>query len=124
MLCTSHHLPTLFKDCKLLLFAVDTVLFHSVLNNFDTSYTLVQGELNLLHVWCRDNLLEVNTGNTKVMCSSAKYFNSTTKPYAFAYGDYDVFCGIGPGGWVRVQGTIGIAEYSIILMPAPYIDLS
>lgn len=61
-----NSLPTIFKDSKAILFADDTVILHPT-KNFETSYNLIQNDLNLLHLWCRSNLLEVNANKTKVM---------------------------------------------------------
>lgn len=73
--------PNIFKNSKAILFADDTVIFHPVTDNFNDSYQLLQDDLKLLHLWCQDNLLVVNTGKTKVSYFSSKYLNTTTKPY-------------------------------------------
>lgn len=57
-----NDLPLLFNNSKCLLFADDTVIFHPVTHEFNTSYELMQTELHKLQLWCRFNLLEVNAG--------------------------------------------------------------
>lgn len=76
-----NDLPRIFHKAKSLLFADDTVIFHPVSDNLHTTFKLVQAELDILHLWCRNNLLEVNAGKTKVMYFSSKFLNSTSKPY-------------------------------------------
>lgn len=56
------------------------MIFHSS-SKFETSYDLVQYDLNRLHLWCRKNLLEVNASKTKVMFFSSKFLNTSSKPY-------------------------------------------
>lgn len=76
-----NDLPNVFNHSNSLLFADDTVIYLPVTTDFKSSYELMQNELKLLSIWCRTNLLEVNTGKTKVMYFSSKYLNSTSKPY-------------------------------------------
>lgn len=40
----------------------------------------MQSDLNVLHLWCRDNLLEINASKTKSMFFNSKYLNSSSKP--------------------------------------------
>lgn len=76
-----NDLPNVFNHSNTLLFADDTVIYHPITKDFDTSFDIMQNELKMLNLWCRKNLLEVNTGKTKVMYFSSKYLNSTNKPY-------------------------------------------
>lgn len=75
-----NSLPSQLKHSKCLLFADDTVIFHSS-DNFNNSFNVLQTDLDRLHVWCRKNLLEVNASKTKVAFFTSKHLNSTTKPY-------------------------------------------
>lgn len=76
-----NDLPSAFNNSSTLLFADDTVIFHPVIKDFDSSYELMQNDLKMLNLWCRSNMLGVNTGKTKVTYFSSKYLNSTSKPY-------------------------------------------
>lgn len=76
-----NDLPFIFNNSNTLLFADDTVIFHPITKDFETSYKLIQHDLKMLNLWCRNNLLEVNTSKTKVTYFSSKYLNTTSKPY-------------------------------------------
>lgn len=67
------------KNCKILFFADDTVIYN-ISNSFEDSLHSVQSDLNMLHLWCRDNLLEINASKTKSMFFNSKYLNSSSKP--------------------------------------------
>lgn len=75
-----NSLPSIVKNSNTILFADDTVIFHPI-KEPASSYDPIQNDLDLLHLWCRFNRLEINTGKTKAMYFSSKHLNSTSKPY-------------------------------------------
>lgn len=54
-----NDLPDIINNAHTILFADDTVLFH-ISHSVESSINLVQSDLNNLHLWCRDNLLDLN----------------------------------------------------------------
>lgn len=66
-----NDLPSHIKNSQTLLFADDTVLFH-VSDSIETSSNLLQSDLNILHSWCRENLLDLNIKKTKSMIFPSK----------------------------------------------------
>lgn len=75
-----NSLPAIAKNSSTILFADDTVIFHPLVNQ-TANFDLIQKDLDLLHLWCRYNRLEINTSKTKAMYFSSKHLNSTSKPY-------------------------------------------
>lgn len=73
-------LSHVLKDCKVIFFADDTVVYH-ISSSFESSFAAMQRDFDLLHLWCRDNLLETNVDKTKSMYFCSKYLNSTSKPF-------------------------------------------
>lgn len=61
-----NDLSTVVNNSSILLFADDTVLYHFS-NTFSISYAEMQSDLNILNLWCKDNLLQVNVKKTKTM---------------------------------------------------------
>lgn len=61
-----NDLPSVINNSAILLFADDTVLYHFS-DTFSLSYAEMQSDLNVMNLWCKDNLLQVNVKKTKSM---------------------------------------------------------
>lgn len=66
-----NNITRIMKYCKIILFADDTVIFHSS-PSFENSHPKLQHDLKSLDLWCRDNLLQINVSKTKSMIFSTK----------------------------------------------------
>ena len=68
----ANDISQLLTNCKIALYADDTVLY-TANNNFLTSVTKMQQDLTVLEQWCNCNGIFVNTDKTKLMvfCSTA-----------------------------------------------------
>ena len=62
----ANDLSDVFTNCKLALYADDTILY-TANKNFGESLRKMQADLNSLSAWCSANGIEVNTDKTKVM---------------------------------------------------------
>lgn len=100
-----NSLPSILNNSQCLLFADDTVIFHSS-DKFDVSFNKLQTDLNLLHNWCRLNKLEVNASKTKLSYFTSKFLNSTTKPYK------KLILGHSPLDYVSEYKYLGLTIYT------------
>lgn len=72
-----NNITRIMQYCKIILFADDTVIYHSS-PSFESSHPKMQHDLNNLDLWCRENLLQINVSKTKSMIFSTKNQKKTT----------------------------------------------
>lgn len=79
------NLSHIVKNCKIIFFADDTVIYH-IWPSFVQGFQFMQSDLDRPHLWCRDNLLQVNASKTKSIYFNSKCLNSTSKPAPILIG--------------------------------------
>ena len=76
----ANDLTNVIKNCKVALYADDTVLY--VANkNFDVSVQLMQQDIDSISNWCRVNGIMANTDKTKVMVFGTKQSLEKVPPF-------------------------------------------
>lgn len=73
-----NNITSIIKHSQIILFADDTVIYHTS-PSFEHSHPELQKDLTNLDLWCRDNLLQINVSKTKTKINPRKKNKSLQK---------------------------------------------
>ena len=82
----ANDIAKVVKNCKVALYADDTILYTSH-SNFDVSVKNLQDDINSLTHWCTTNGIKANTDKTKVMVFGSKCSLIKVPSFEIKFGD-------------------------------------